>query len=78
MTLVKQPRTHRRYAPESMSAWGSNHITFRPVGAVYGRTSKEMSTVVAAQETSLQKILEDTSQYLVPLYQRQYQWGPDR
>ncbi|MFI7190654.1 DUF262 domain-containing protein [Nocardia nova] len=36
-----------------------------------------MSTVVAAQETSLQKILEGTSQYLVPLYQRPYQWGLD-
>ena len=33
--------------------------------------------MVAAQETSLQKILEGTSQYLVPLYQRPYQWGPD-
>lgn len=33
--------------------------------------------MVAAQETNLQKILEGTSQYLVPLYQRPYQWGPD-
>lgn len=33
--------------------------------------------MVAAQETSLQKILEGTCQYLVPLYQRPYQWGPD-
>ncbi|GAA5042062.1 GmrSD restriction endonuclease domain-containing protein [Nocardia callitridis] len=33
--------------------------------------------MVAAQETSLQKILEGTSQYLVPLYQRPYQWGSD-
>jgi len=33
--------------------------------------------VVAAQETNLQKILEGTSQYLVPLYQRPYQWGPE-
>ncbi|WP_218002709.1 DUF262 domain-containing protein [Nocardia brevicatena] len=31
--------------------------------------------MVAAQETSLQEILEGTSQYLVPLYQRPYQWG---
>ncbi|OXR39960.1 hypothetical protein B7C42_07967 [Nocardia cerradoensis] len=75
MAIVKQPRTRRRYAPESMSAWGSTHITFRPVGAVHDRTHKEMSTVVAAQEASLQKILEGTSQYLVPLYQRPYRWG---
>lgn len=33
--------------------------------------------MVAAQETSLQKILVGASQYLVPLYQRPYQWGPD-
>ncbi|WP_082393449.1 GmrSD restriction endonuclease domain-containing protein [Nocardia arizonensis] len=33
--------------------------------------------MVAATETSLQKILEGTSQYLVPLYQRPYQWGPE-
>ncbi|GGN94175.1 DUF262 domain-containing protein [Nocardia rhizosphaerihabitans] len=33
--------------------------------------------MVAAQETSLQKILEGTSQYLVPLYQRPYGWGTE-
>ncbi|PJI51682.1 hypothetical protein CTI14_55410, partial [Methylobacterium radiotolerans] len=33
--------------------------------------------MVAAQETTLQKILEGTAQYVVPLYQRPYQWGPD-
>lgn len=33
--------------------------------------------MVAAQETSLQRILEGTSQYLVPLYQRPYGWGPE-
>ncbi|OLT10234.1 hypothetical protein BJF77_00425 [Kocuria sp. CNJ-770] len=31
--------------------------------------------MVAAQETTLQKILEGENQYLVPLYQRPYQWG---
>lgn len=33
--------------------------------------------MVAAREVSVQKLLEGTSQYLVPLYQRPYQWGPD-
>ncbi|MDQ4489036.1 DUF262 domain-containing protein [Sinomonas sp. ASV486] len=33
--------------------------------------------MVAAQETTLQKILEGTAQYVVPLYQRPYQWGMD-
>jgi len=31
--------------------------------------------MVAAQETTLQRILEGEKQYLVPLYQRPYQWG---
>ncbi|GAA1764375.1 GmrSD restriction endonuclease domain-containing protein [Kocuria aegyptia] len=31
--------------------------------------------MVAAQETTLQKILEGENQYIVPLYQRPYQWG---
>ena len=31
--------------------------------------------MVAAQETTLQDILEGTKQYIVPLYQRPYQWG---
>ncbi|QGU07042.1 Methylated-DNA--protein-cysteine methyltransferase [Corynebacterium occultum] len=31
--------------------------------------------MVAAQETTLQELLEGTKQYLVPLYQRPYQWG---
>lgn len=34
--------------------------------------------MVAAQETSLQKILEGSSQYLVPLYQRPYGWSTDQ
>ena len=33
--------------------------------------------MVAAREVSVQKLVEGTSQYLVPLYQRPYQWGPD-
>ncbi|MDU3111228.1 DUF262 domain-containing protein [Corynebacterium sp.] len=31
--------------------------------------------MVAAQETTLQEVLEGTKQYIVPLYQRPYQWG---
>ncbi|MDK8811151.1 DUF262 domain-containing protein [Corynebacterium sp. MSK035] len=31
--------------------------------------------MVAAQETILQDVLEGTKQYIVPLYQRPYQWG---
>lgn len=31
--------------------------------------------MVAAQEMNLQDILEGTKQYIVPLYQRPYQWG---
>lgn len=31
--------------------------------------------MVAAQETTLQDVLEGTKQYIVPLYQRPYQWG---
>lgn len=31
--------------------------------------------MVAAQETTLQNLLEGTTQYHVPLYQRPYQWG---
>ncbi|WIW67237.1 DUF262 domain-containing protein [Kocuria sp. ChxB] len=31
--------------------------------------------MVAAQETSLQRILEGEKQYMVPLYQRPYQWS---
>ncbi|MGW5108099.1 DUF262 domain-containing protein [Nocardia sp. NPDC004123] len=34
--------------------------------------------MVAAQETSLQRILEGSSQYLVPLYQRPYGWGDEQ
>lgn len=34
--------------------------------------------MVAAQETTLQDVLEGTKQYLVPLYQRPYQWGKDQ
>ncbi|MCX4095312.1 GmrSD restriction endonuclease domain-containing protein [Nocardia sp. alder85J] len=34
--------------------------------------------MVAAQETSLQKILEGTAQYFVPLYQRPFAWGTDQ
>lgn len=31
--------------------------------------------MVAAQETTLQDVLEGTKQYIVPLYQRPHQWG---
>lgn len=31
--------------------------------------------MVTAQETTLQDVLEGTKQYIVPLYQRPYQWG---
>ena len=31
--------------------------------------------MVAAQEMTLQQVLEGKTQYLVPLYQRPYQWG---
>lgn len=31
--------------------------------------------MVATQETTLQDVLEGTKQYIVPLYQRPYQWG---
>lgn len=34
--------------------------------------------MVHAAETSLQKLLEGTKQYQVPLYQRTYQWGIDQ
>jgi alkylated DNA nucleotide flippase Atl1 len=34
--------------------------------------------MVHAAETSLQKLLEGTKQYQVPLYQRTYQWGTDQ
>lgn len=34
--------------------------------------------MVAAQETTLKELLEGTKQYLVPLYQRPYQWGKNQ
>lgn len=40
--------------------------------------TKGKFALVAAQETTLQDVLEGTKQYLVPLYQRPYQWGKDQ
>ena len=34
--------------------------------------------MVTAQETTLQDVLEATKQYIVPLYQRPYQWGKNQ
>lgn len=34
--------------------------------------------MVKADEAILRKVLEGENQYLVPLYQRPYQWGPDQ
>lgn len=45
------------------------------VEEIHHRDFRGLSPKFAAQETTQQEVLEGTKQYIVPLYQRPYQWG---